>query len=120
MPEPTHLNKFEVEYEGEPVSLKEFLYKRGLQLMWTSHSLDPLGEDLGISSGPYEWDTQEREQLRAEIDAVIAKLYGLDRSDFEFVLDSFDIFEKQQVSHYGYYKQKKNCLNTYDDIELRE
>jgi len=120
MPEPTHLNKFEVEYEGELVSLKEFLYKRGLQLMWTSHSLDPLGEDLGISSGPYEWDTQERDQLRAEIDAVIAKLYGLDRSDFEFVLDSFGIFEKQQVSHYGDYKQKKNCLNTYDDIELRK
>jgi hypothetical protein len=118
MPKPELLSEYTVKYEEKEQALDQFLFERGLKLIWTSHSLDPLGNDVGIDSGPYVWDEEERSQFRAEIDAVVSKLYGLNRNDFKYVLESFDILEKKQREEYDSYKQKEDCLRTYDEIEL--
>ena len=120
MPTPETVRKVDVVNGDKKSTLRHFLLKRGGKLMWTSHSLDPLGEELShvLGDGPFEWNEKERNQWRAEIDAAVAQAYGLSREEFEFVLDSFEILEELEQEEYGEYKRKKDCLNAFDKLEI--
>jgi hypothetical protein len=41
-------------------------------------------------------DANKRAQLRAEIDAIVANLYGLSEHDFAYVLNSFPLLDRDQ------------------------
>jgi hypothetical protein len=118
MPEPDSLSEYTIVYNKQKYDAAQFLFKRGLKLIWTSHSLDPLGNDVKIESGPYTWDAEERTQLRAEIDAAVSKLYGLNKDEFNYVLESFDILKQKQKEKFGSYRQKDKCLQKYDEMKL--
>ena len=119
MPTPERINELSVEISGESTSLREFLVSRGLKLIWTSHSLDDLGE-LSKRTQPYEWDEEERSQIRAEIDAAVVQSYELNRDDFEYILDSFEILKDIEMKEYGEYRRKKKCLAAFDRIYIPE
>lgn len=121
MPTPKTLKQTHIEIEGETRSLREFLLTRGGELIWTSHSLDPLGGEISstVGEGPFEWNEERRSQLRAEVDAAVAKTYGLSREDFEYILNSFEILEELEQEEYGEYKRKKECLNAFDKLEIQ-
>jgi hypothetical protein len=89
-------------------------------LNWTSHSLDPLGEAVGIDEGPFEWDEDDRRRRRAKIDAAIAHIYGLKREQFEYILESFDILKEREISDLGEYRRKQECLEAFDRISISE
>jgi len=44
-------------------------------------------EELVYGQGPFCWDPDRRAQLRAELDAYYAYLYGLTRRELEYILD---------------------------------
>jgi hypothetical protein len=121
MPTPETLEQTHIEAEGKTESLREFLLTRGIELIWTSHSLDPLGEEISSTGGdgPFEWNEDRRSQLRAEVDAVVAKTYSISRDDFEYILDSFEILEELQQEEYGEYKRKNECLDAFDNLEVK-
>ncbi len=120
MPTPETLEEVDVSVEGRKTSLRKFLLKRGGELIWTSHSLDQLGQEISsiVGDGPFTWDPERRSQLRAEIDAAVAKSYGLSREDFEYILDTFEILEEIEQEEYGEYKRKKECLDVFDKLEI--
>jgi hypothetical protein len=118
MPTPEQIKTHSVETADGKESLWDFLLQRGLKLIWTSHSLDPLGDDVNSEDGPYVWDTDERRTLRAEIDAALAQRYGISRDDLEYILDSFDILARQEIEKYGEFRQKQECLAAYDRITV--
>ncbi len=121
MPTPETLEQVDVKIGDEKSSLRKFLLRRGGKLIWTSHSLDPLGEEISptVGDGPFEWDEEQRSQLRAEIDAAVAKTYGLSREDFEYILDSFEILKELEQKEHGEYKQKRECLNAFGKLEIQ-
>jgi hypothetical protein len=44
-----------------------------------------------------DWrDTGDRAQLRAEVDAYVAHLYGLSHNDFAFKTDTFPVLKKKE------------------------
>ncbi|MCK4824535.1 hypothetical protein KA005_52775, partial [bacterium] len=45
---------------------------------------------------PDRRDTGDRAQLRAEIDAYVAHLYGLSRDDFAYILETFPVLKKKE------------------------
>jgi len=45
---------------------------------------------------PDRRDTGGRAQLRAEIDACVAHLYGLSRDDFAYILNTFPVLKKER------------------------
>jgi len=61
-------------------------------------------------------DTGNRAQLRAEIDAHVAHLYGLARDDFAYILDTFPVLKKKEKSAFGEFMSKRKCLEEYDRI----
>ncbi|MDP3029031.1 MAG: hypothetical protein Q8O04_05960 [Deltaproteobacteria bacterium] len=66
---------------------------------------------------PDRRDTGNRAQLRAEIDAYVAHLYGLSRDDFAYILDTFPVLKKKEKKAFGEFMSKRKCLEEYDRIE---
>ena len=68
-----------------------FIVPRVLELTYTAHDLAPFARDLGYDGPPFIWDPDRRAQLRAELDACYARLYGLTRDELRYILDPADI-----------------------------
>jgi hypothetical protein len=66
---------------------------------------------------PDRRDSGTRAQFRAEIDAYIAHLYGLNRDDFVYILDSFPVLEKKEKKLFGEFMSKRKCLEEYDRLK---
>jgi hypothetical protein len=109
-----------------------FVAPRVLELVYTSHSLRPFAEDLGYSDGPFPWDEDRRALLRAELDAKIAKLYGLNRDQLRYILDpaeiygstypseTFRVLKKNEIAAYGEFRTARLILDAWDRIERGE
>ncbi len=65
---------------------------------------------------PDRRDTGDRAQLRAEVDAYVAHLYGLSRDDFSYILDTFPVLKKKEEKAFGEFMSKRKCLEEYDRI----
>lgn len=61
-------------------------------------------------------DTGDRAQLRAEIDAYVAHLYGLTRDEFAYILDTFPVLKRKEEQVFGEFMSKRKCLEEYDRI----
>lgn len=66
---------------------------------------------------PDRRDTGDRAQLRAEIDAYVAHLYGLSRDDFAYILDTFPVLKSKEKKAFGEFMSKRKCLEEFDRIE---
>lgn len=109
-----------------------FLAPRVLELTYTSHSMKPFAKDLGYTDSPFPWDEDRRGLLRAEVDAKIAKLYGLTRDQLRYVLDPADIYgptypsetfrvlKKNEIAEYGEYRTARLVLDAWDRMERGE
>jgi len=97
-------------------ALSDFVRVRVLELTFTSHRIRPYAEDVvgGDPGNPFRWLPERREQLRAELDAAMLHLYGLDRKDTEHVLDSFLVVRKYEERDHGEFRTKRLVLREYD------
>jgi hypothetical protein len=63
-----------------------FIVPRVLELVYTSSDMSPLARDLDDAGGPFAWDPARRVNLRAELDALFFRVYGIDdRDDVEYI-----------------------------------
>jgi len=73
--------------------------------------------DCGVHDRtPDRRDTGDRAQLRAEIDAYVAHLYGLNRDDFAYILDTFPVLRQKEEKALWEFMSKRKCLEEYDRI----
>jgi len=61
-------------------------------------------------------DIGDRAQLRAEIDAYVAHLYGLSRDEFAYILDTFFVLKGKEKKAFGEFMSKRKCLEEYDRL----
>ncbi len=81
-----------------------------LRLTYTAHDMAPFARDLGYEGPPFRWDEEERRHLRARLDALYFHLYGLNREDAGYVLDTFPIVRRQDEAAFGRYRTKEMVL----------
>jgi hypothetical protein len=92
----THLSSFVVKQlpvfppETYTPALLAEIVPRVLALVYTAHDLAPFARDCGYDGPPFVWNEARRAHPRAELDAIYAHFYGLDRDDFAYVLDTFE------------------------------
>ena len=75
-----------------------YIVPRVLELTHTAHDMQAWADDLAAYDPrppeqrriPYGWHPQRRAQLRAELDAYYARLYGLTRDELRYILDPAD------------------------------
>jgi hypothetical protein len=75
---------------------------------------------------PYVWDEERRAVLRAELDARIARLYGLTRDELRYILDpadgygeefpgeTFRVLKEKETRLYGEYWTRRLVLEAWD------
>ncbi|HEY3489803.1 MAG TPA: N-6 DNA methylase [Candidatus Deferrimicrobiaceae bacterium] len=107
----------------------EFIAPRVLELVYTADNLRPFAEDLGYTVDPFPWDPERRALLRAELDALYAKLYGLTRDDLRYILDPSEVFgpdfpgetfrvlKNNETRKFGEYRTQRLVLAAWDRLE---
>ena len=81
-----------------------------LRLTYTANDMSPFARDLGYDGQPFTWDEEERRHLRARLDALYFHLYGLNREDAGYVMDTFPIVRRQDKSAFGSYRTRGMVL----------
>ena len=95
---------------------EDWLAVRVLELCYTNEELTPFAADLGRNHPPFRWLPDRRVLLQAEIDAAVLHLYGLDRAQVEWLLDSFTVLRKYEERDHGEFRTKRVVLEIYDEI----
>ena len=101
-------------------SVAEWMARRALELSYTAIDVAGFAADLGYSGPPFPWDPDRRRQLRAELDAACFCLYGLDREEVDFVMDTFPITRRNEERELGEYRTKRLILDCYDAMTVSE
>lgn len=111
-----------------------FIVPRVLELTYTSHDMQAWGQDLAAydlrpaaeQGRPFAWNLERRAQMRAELDAHYARLYGLTRDELRYILDpkdvmgedypseTFRVLKEGEVRAYGEYRTRRLVLEAWD------
>lgn len=119
------------------------LVKRVAELTYFNHDMDEFAKDLSaelsqeqneelgnrlIKQEPWVFDELRRAQLQAEIDAIVAKLYGLNDEELRYILDPEDIFgadcihetfrvlKNNEIKEFGEYRTKRLVLEAWKKL----
>jgi hypothetical protein len=97
-------------------TLASFVRARVLELTFTSTRIRPYAQDVvgGDPGEPFRWLPERRHQIRAELDAAMLHLYGLDRDDAGHILDSFFVLRRYEERDQGEFRTKRLVLAAYD------
>ena len=104
----------------------QLIVPRVLELTYTSWDMAGFAGDLGFEGHPFPWNEQRRHRLRSELDAIFAHMYGLSRSDLEWILDapapslSFPSLKQNEVKKFGEYRTQRYVLRAFDQLERGE
>ncbi len=101
-------------YPGQ--TLADWIRPRVLELVYTAWDLAPFARDLGDQGPPFRWDPARRAQLRAELDAAFFLLYGLERSEVEYVLGTFPVLRQNEERAHGEYRTARLVLTAFDAL----
>ena len=86
----------------------------------------------GIPLPPFKWDEDRRAVLRAELDALYARLYGLTRDELRYILDPADVYgpdfpgetfrvlKEKEIKKYGEYWTRRLVLEAWDRMGGRD
>lgn len=109
-------NRFEAAEEWSSQSLSDWIIMRAVELSYTAWDLKHFGADLGYHGPPFKWDPQRRELIRAELDAMFFRIYGIERDDVDYIMDTFPIVRRKDEAAHGEYRTKRLILERYDAI----
>ncbi|NEB51549.1 N-6 DNA methylase [Streptomyces griseus] len=87
---------------------------RLLELTYTAFDMESFACDLGDTGTPFRWDPSRRAVIRAELDALFFHLYGIDRDDTAYILDTFNVTRDNDTKAHGEYRTKRLILAEYD------
>jgi hypothetical protein len=113
---------------------RAFIVPRVLELTYTAHDLRTWGRDLAAydrrpvseQGEPFAWNPERRSQLRAELDAYYARLYGLTRDELRYILDpkdvmgadypseTFRVLKEGEIRTQGEYRTRRLVLEAWD------
>lgn len=97
---------------GETISA--WINKRAIELFYTNWELRDLADSVGTATPPFRCDSSRRPTLQAEIDAAVLHLYGLDRKQADWILDSFTVLRKYEERDHSEFRTKQLVLTAYD------
>jgi hypothetical protein len=113
---PGQLGVFAVWLQSSPL---DWILPRVLELTYCFEELRPLAEDCGDRGEPFRWSRERRHRIQSEVDALIFHLYGLDRDQAEWVIDSFSVLRKYEEAEvhkggFGEFLTKRLVLEFFD------
>ena len=100
-------------------TLETWISERVLKLTCTANDLRPLAEEAGLDPPIHKWMPAERAEINAELDAAFFLLYGVTRTDAEYVLSTFRGMKADAQTTFGVPPRLRLILETYDQLAER-
>jgi hypothetical protein len=94
----------------------DWIRDRVLELTYTAWDMEPFARDLGDDGPPFHWDKDRRFVMRCELDALFFHLYGINRNDVDYIMETFPIVKRKDIAAHGTYRTKDLILQIYDAI----
>ena len=113
-------------------SNNNFVSPRVLELVFFHEDLRDFAQDLGYFGEPFSFDPDRRHQLKCELDAYYAKLYGLTRDELRYILDpsdimgedypseTFRVLKNKEMNEFGEYRTQRLVLEAWDELSATE
>lgn len=117
-------------------NIQSFILPRVIELTYTAWDLEPFAQDVLSEIGPdtwnqyfpnnplkegrphpFRWNEERRAVLRAELDALYAKLYGLTTDELEYILTTFPVLQKNEIREFGEYRTRRLVLEAWERME---
>jgi hypothetical protein len=96
--------------------LEDWVADRALKLTCTSEDMIPLAEAAGFKPRIQKWKQEEREILRAELDAAFFILYGIRKPDVEYILGTFQSVAKEDELSDGPGFTRQLIMQAFDSL----
>jgi len=86
----------------------------------------------GCPLPPFKWDEERRAVLKAELDAIYAKLYDLTTEELRYILDPQDVYgpdfpretfrvmKEKEIRLYGEYRTRRLVLEAWEKLNKEE
>ncbi|MHA1729349.1 MAG: Eco57I restriction-modification methylase domain-containing protein, partial [Promethearchaeota archaeon] len=104
--------------------IKKEIFKNVLELTYTAYDLEDFARDCGYKGEPFGWDSKRRAILQAELDAIYAHLYKINKNDLEYILSTFPVLKRKEIEKFGEFQTKRLVLEAYNkyakNIEMFE
>ena len=97
-------------------TLKKWISDRVLKLTCTSNDMIPLAETAKFDPPVHKWDPAERLDLQAQLDAAFFLLYGIERSDVEYILSAFSGVRKEHENLFDGSSTVDRILSHYEAL----
>lgn len=97
-------------------TLETWTLARVLELTYNSWDLEPFAKDCGYICPPLIWNEARRFLIRCELDAAFFHLYGIEREDVDFIMETFPIVKRKDEQHYGEFRTKLVILDIYAEM----
>lgn len=98
------------------VSLGAWILDRVVLLSADAEDMRPFAADFKRDVSDSAWDLDQRASLRAEIDASVFHIFGVDRQDVDYIMDTFPIVRRKDEAAYGEYRTKRLILEVFDQM----
>src|SRR6266487_4385412 len=99
------------------VSLGDWIFPRAFELTYTAWDLEPFAKDCGYDGPPFHWNEERRFLLRCELDAAYFHLYGIERDNVDYIMETFPIVKRKDEKQSGEYRTKRVILEIYDKMK---
>jgi hypothetical protein len=104
------------------------ILNRVVALSVTHKDLLGFAKDLRALDSIHDWNCRKRETWKAELDAIYARLYGLNRDDLRYILDpadimgdgypseTFRVLKTNEIRQFGEYRTQRLVLEAWDRL----
>src|SRR5262249_21535738 len=96
--------------------LHDWLLSRVLELTYTAWDLEAFAQDCGYNGPPFRWSTERRFLLRCELDAAYFHLYGIEKHDVAYIMDTFPVVKRKDIEKCGEYRTQRVILAVYEAL----
>ncbi|MCG9969579.1 N-6 DNA methylase [Pelotomaculum terephthalicicum JT] len=97
-------------------SIRKLIKDMVIELTYTAWDLEEFARDCGYNGPPFHWNEDRRYLIRCALDAAYFHLYGIERDDVDYIMDTFLIAKRKDEAKYGSYRTKDKILEIYDEM----
>ena len=121
LPPDAFLENFKAE-----LTYADLIIPRVLELVYTADALRDFALELDYKGPPFLWNEDRRHCLKCELDAIFAHMYGLHRTELEWILDadppsaSFTVLKRNEINEFGEYRTQRYVLQAFDSLDHGE
>jgi uncharacterized protein (DUF433 family)/type I restriction-modification system DNA methylase subunit len=117
--------------------------KKAIKKQWEDNKTDTGGhkwnppewceiDEEGYPNSPFKWDEKRRAILKAELDAIYSKIYGLTTEELHYILDPQDVYgsdfpgetfrvlKEKEIKLYGEYRTKRFVLEAWEKLNKEQ